>query len=128
LQPVAQVRPRLPGEGLPRLLGPARLERPILARRRIAHVAEHPHHLVVAEERVDRAARPRRLVLQPPDEIERSPRVGSAIEDVAGLPIVIAAVRLYFTEVSEPARLLARHVRDEDLSGSAARFALTALE
>jgi hypothetical protein len=48
---------------------------------------------VVAEKGMDGTARARRFALEPPEQIQHFPRVGSAIEDVAGLDENGAATR-----------------------------------
>ena len=60
-------------------------ERRILAGADVPQVSEHPHRLVVAEQRVNAAPRPRGLAFQPPQQIERPARVGTAIQDVTRL-------------------------------------------
>ena len=73
------------------LLRLVRHERLVLAGRDVAHVAEHPHDLVVAEQDVHSPARAPRPVFQLAEEVEHLPRIRPAVNDVPQLHEVRAA-------------------------------------
>jgi hypothetical protein len=87
------------------LLGPGRHERLVFARDHVAHVAEDAHRFVIADERVDRAAGPRRFVLQLAEKVDRLARVWTAIHHVAGLHQMRAAAGPVQLVIDQPCRL-----------------------
>ena len=60
-------------------------ERRVLAWRREPQIAEHAHDLVIPEQRVHGAAGARGLLVETLEQVERLPRVRTAVDDIAQL-------------------------------------------
>ena len=78
-----------------------RRERRVLTGDRQAQVTEHPRRFVIAEQDVDLTAGGRRLALETPDEIQRSPGIAAAIDEVAELDEMRGAAAPMTTAVDD---------------------------
>jgi len=87
------------------LIGSRVDERLVLGRHRVPQIAEHPHHFVVTEQHVDRAAGARCFLFQLPQQVECLERIRSAIEHVANLHQVGGSTRPTEAPVKHACRL-----------------------
>ncbi len=72
-------------EPLPDLFRSGGGERRVLAWRREPQIAEHAHDLVIPQQRVHGAARARGVLAETLEQVERLPRVRTAVDDIAQL-------------------------------------------